>query len=352
MDGRQTSYAIDRAALKAHNISTDAVAGEYRTGKQELMALYKKMLDIRLMEERLESLYRQKKIRGFCHLSIGQEGIYAALWRVVDDDKVIASYRCHGAAYATGCTIKEIVCENLGLIDGNCGGKGGSMHLYNDKFYGGHGIVGAQVPLGTGIAFAIKYKMINKNMKDGTDSDWKAVASDSVVFTLYGDGASNQGQVYESFNMAKVYNLPVVFICENNKYGMYTPVESVSVDDNFYMRGYGIPGLRTTDSDIFLLVETLRFAKSYAKARGPIIVQIDTNRKCGHSTLDEAQLYRKKNDVFVDCLDTFEALCRDAIGDAEFKDFKDRIITDFDHVMENIDYKNFPGEKELYTDIV
>lgn len=338
---------ISKDGIRTHCIQLD-VPDTYTASRAELIALFRRMLLLRLMEQKIGALYAEGRVRGFCHLCVGQEGLYAALGSIIADDKLIGSYRCHGAAYATGSSIKEIICENLGLRDGCSRGRGGSMHLYNDRFFGGHGIVGAQVPVGLGIAFAIKYRRICEHGAD----EWKSAGSPGVCFALYGDGASNQGQVYESFNMARLYGLPIVYVCENNRYSMYTPVERTSVDDNFYKRGYGIPGLRTSDSDLLALVCVLRQARAHAMKNGPIIVQVDTDRKCGHSTLDTTQFYRcGENSGHRDCLDSFEAFLREAVGAEELGAAKDRIAEEFQAEISGIDYENTPASDELYRDL-
>ncbi|KAM0681501.1 alpha subunit of pyruvate dehydrogenase [Glugoides intestinalis] len=324
--------------------------------EQNAVKLYSDMLTIRLMEEYLENAYGEGKVRGFCHLVIGQEGLYAVLKHLIENDYLTSSYRCHGAGYAAGLSIKEIVCECLGTLDGNAKGKGGSMHLYNDKFFGGHGIVGAQVPLGAGIAFALKYKkFIKEDNEIGNKESFLKVKTDGVNFCIYGDGASNQGQIYETFNMAKVYNLPVVFIVENNQYGMYTPISNVSVDDCFYKRGYGIPGIRIRDTKIFDLQAVLQFAKNYAKASGPILVQIDTFRKCGHSTLDKTKFYMEKTveeeNKDKDSLLNLEEYIKRNMSKEDLNEAKKRVIEAFNKEISSIDIENMPGADELYNDL-
>lgn len=319
---------------------------------QELIDIYKSMLTISTMEKFLEKEYNNKHIRGFCHLVIGQECLYALLKKLMDRDLLISSYRCHGAAYSAGIGVKEIVCENLGTRQGNNKGKGGSMHLYNERYFGGHGIVGAQVPIGAGLAFALKYKKHQKqkqiNAEDYGRKDFINCKSDEVAFVIYGDGASNQGQVYETFNMAKVYNLPVVFIVENNKYGMYTPIESVSVDDCFYKRGYSIPGIRVKDIEIESLYSALLFAKEYSMVNGPIIIQVDTNRICGHSTLDQKQPYR--NNTCQPELDSLRNL-ETRLKESDVKRVKAEVKIGFDKIISEIDYSDTLHADELYTDL-
>lgn len=358
--------------VELHGLDSHSIHKSHNGTLQEYVELYRHVSLIRLMETYLDKEYTAGRVRGFCHLSIGQEGLYAVLMKLLEtnqNNKIITSYRCHAAAYASGCTIREIVCENLGLKEGNSKGKGGSMHLYSGQLYGGHGIVGAQVPLGTGIAFSIKYKGcmqksgkdLPKNSKNGQDSINKSREhfisheSNGVCFTIYGDGAANQGQVHEAFNMAKVYNLPVVFIVENNGYGMYTPAENVSVDDCFYKRGYQIPGLRVCDTNIMLLRSTLEFARDYSMKKGPIIVQVDTYRICGHSTKDRAQFYKKSGEQDeqqqMDCLKTLEDFLAEKVAKEPLARIKKSISDEFQEEIRDIDMDKKPGESDLYTDL-
>lgn len=353
--------------LELHGLDSHSISKGHGT-TQEYAEFYRHMALIRMMETHLDKEYMAGRVRGFCHLSIGQEGLYAVLMKLLEANnhsRIIASYRCHAAAYAAGCTIKEIVSENLGLKGGCSGGKGGSMHLYNERFYGGHGIVGAQVPLGTGVAFSIKYQKHMQDPRDWMEGSLDFVEkskkhfigcrSNGTCFTIYGDGAANQGQVYEAFNMAKIYNLPVVFVVENNRYGMYTPVENVSVDDCFYKRGYGIPGLRVCDTDIMLLRSALEFACDYSMKNGPIIVQVDTYRICGYSTEDKAQLYRtdeeQDNERQLDCLKTVEDLLGERMTKESLEKLKEDIMDEFQEAIRSIDMSKRPGTPDLYTDV-
>merc|ERR1712225_82321 len=196
--------------------------------KRGLKQMYYDMVSTRRMEMAADRLYKEKKIRGFCHLSTGQEAVAVGIEHsLTKEDDIITAYRCHGYALMRGASVKSIIGELLGRREGIAYGKGGSMHMFAKGFYGGNGIVGAQVPVGAGLAFAHKYNG-NKNT--------------SVV--LYGDGASNQGQVFEAFNMAKLWNLPVLFGCENNKYGMGTAANRSSALTDYYKRGQYIPGLK------------------------------------------------------------------------------------------------------------
>lgn len=270
----------------AHNISLGNLSCKIRYDDVE--KLYRKMLCMRYMDESISKMYSRGLIRGFCHLDIGQEEVYAALCHVARNDKFIGSYRCHALAVAAEIPVREIVGELLGRAGGVAKGKGGSMHLYNDLLFGGHGIVGAQVPLGCGMAYALKY---NEGLEDVRDTTSKA-----VVFCFYGDGASNQGQIHESFNVAKIWNLPIVFVVVNNAYSMWTCVADACANDDFYKRADFLPGLRVLGRSIFAVTRCLEVSREHALQKGPLIVQIDTYRLCGHSTTDGI-VYRDETEV-------------------------------------------------------
>ena len=183
------------------------------------------------------------------------------------EDQLITSYRCHPFAVLRGGTVKGVIAELLGRQDGMSNGKGGSMHIFTPRFFGGNGIVGAQVPLGAGIALAQQYR----DQKNAT-------------FTMYGDGAANQGQVFEAFNMAKLWNLPCVFVCENNKYGMGTAAERSSSNTEYYTRGDLIPGIQVNGMDIIAVHQASKFAKEWVNSdKGPLLVEFVTYRYGGHS---------------------------------------------------------------------
>jgi pyruvate dehydrogenase E1 component alpha subunit len=243
------------------------------------------MLLIRRFEEKAGQMYGMGLIGGFCHLYIGQEAVVIGMQAAITpDDAVITSYRDHGHMLACGMEARGVMAELTGRRGGYSKGKGGSMHMFSREkgFFGGHGIVGAQVPLGTGIAFGKKYRN-----------------EDSVTLTYLGDGAVNQGQVYEAFNMAALWKLPVVYVIENNKYGMGTSIERASARTDLYQRGqaYGIPGTQVDGMDVLAVKEAGRKAVAHARGgKGPYILEMLTYRYRGHSMSDPAK-YRSKEEV-------------------------------------------------------
>jgi len=249
--------------------------------KEESMKWLKQMMVIRRMETAAGELYRKKEIRGFCHLYSGQEAVATGMMAGLEaNDAIISAYRIHGWSYLLGATVQEVIGELLGK---NCGmslGKGGSMHMYGDDFYGGNGIVGAQVPLGAGLALANQY-LDNK----------------TVSVSLYGDGASNQGQVFEAYNIAKLWDLPAIFVCENNKYGMGTSSERSSANNKYYTRGDYIPGIWADGMDILAVKEATAYARDYAMNRGPIVMEMETYRYHGHSMSDPDTTYRERSEI-------------------------------------------------------
>lgn len=249
--------------------------------REEALAFYREMTLVRRMETAAADLYKSKFIRGFCHLYSGQEavasGIEAAL---VDGDSIITAYRCHGFTLLRGATVKQVLAELTGRKAGVADGKGGSMHMYAKDFYGGNGIVGAQIPLGAGIAWAHKFK------GDG-----------NVAIALYGDGAANQGQAFEAYNMSKLWDLPVVYVCENNKYGMGTAANRAAASAEYYARGDYLPGIRANGMDVLGVREVMKFATQHAREKGPIVVEMVTYRYGGHSMSDPGTSYRTRDEI-------------------------------------------------------
>jgi pyruvate dehydrogenase E1 component alpha subunit len=255
------------------------------TSPDELIGYYREMLMIRRFEEKAGQLYGMGLIGGFCHLYIGQEAVVVGMQAAANDgDSVITSYRDHGHMLACGMDPKGVMAELTGRVGGYSRGKGGSMHMFSAEknFYGGHGIVGGQVPLGTGLAFAHKYK------EDG-----------GVCMAYFGDGAINQGQVYEAFNMASLWSLPVIYVVENNKYGMGTSIERASATTELYQRGsaHGIPGVQVDGMDVVAVHAAAQKALKHCRSgKGPYIMEMKTYRYRGHSMSDPAK-YRSKEEV-------------------------------------------------------
>ena len=313
----------------------------------EVLRYYRDMLLIRRFEEKAGQLYGMGLIGGFCHLYIGQEavvvGVQAAL---TPGDSVITGYRDHGHMLACGMDAKGVMAELTGRRGGYSRGKGGSMHMFSreKKFCGGHGIVAAQVPLGTGLAFAHRYR------NDG-----------NISVTYLGDGAVNQGQVYESFNMAALWMLPVVYVIENNKYGMGTSVERASARPDLYLRGeaYGIPGVQVDGMEVLAVRAAADKAVAHARGgKGPYILEMLTYRYRGHSMSDPGK-YRSKEEVAQmrqkrDPIENFAHYLREG-GHADEAALKtiDREIKDI--VSEATEFAQSspePDPAELYTDVL
>jgi pyruvate dehydrogenase E1 component alpha subunit len=253
--------------------------------KEQELAAYRDMLLIRRFEEKAGQLYGMGFIGGFCHLYIGQEAVVIGLKMAIKEgDQVITAYRDHGHMLATDMSPRGVMAELTGRRGGYSKGKGGSMHMFSKEkyFYGGHGIVGAQVPLGTGLAFANRYR-----------------ENTSVSLTFFGDGAANQGQVYESFNMASLWKLPVIYIIENNRYAMGTSVTRSSAETDFSHRGlsFRIPGMQVDGMDVRAVKAAGEMATEWCRSgKGPIILEMLTYRYRGHSMSDPAK-YRTKEEV-------------------------------------------------------
>ncbi|HRO14025.1 MAG TPA: pyruvate dehydrogenase (acetyl-transferring) E1 component subunit alpha [Paracoccus sp. (in: a-proteobacteria)] len=263
----------------------DTAAAQPNVSRDELLKHYRDMLLIRRFEEKAGQLYGMGLIGGFCHLYIGQEAVVVGLEAAAEKgDKRITSYRDHGHMLASGMEARGVMAELTGRIGGYSKGKGGSMHMFSKEshFYGGHGIVGAQVPLGAGLAFADKY-----------------LGNGRVTFTYYGDGASNQGQVYETYNMAELWELPVIFVIENNGYAMGTSMKRSTKSTTLYGRGeaFGIPGEQVDGMDVLAVKAAGEKAIAHCRAgKGPYILEMMTYRYRGHSMSDPAK-YRTREEV-------------------------------------------------------
>jgi pyruvate dehydrogenase E1 component alpha subunit len=314
--------------------------------RAERLDAYRRMLLIRRFEEKAGQLYGMGHIGGFCHLDIGQEAVVIGMQMALEPgDQVITAYRDHGHTLAVGMDARSVMAELTGRRHGCSKGKGGSMHMFSPEkhFYGGHGIVGACVPLGAGLAFANKYR-----------------GNDRVCLTYFGDGAANQGQVYEAFNMAELWKLPVVFIIENNKYAMGTSIERASSTTNLCQRGlsFDIPGEQVDGMD----VEAVRAAGARAIARarsgnGPMILEMLTYRYRGHSMSDPAK-YRTREEV-QQVRETHDAiehvrklLLEDGVGDDELKGIDKQVRDEVNAAAEFALSDPEPDASELATEVL
>ncbi len=336
-----------KAALASGQGATAAVAEKPADDAEQLLHYYREMLLIRRFEEKAGQLYGMGLIAGFCHLYIGQEAVVVGIQaNATDADSVITTYRDHGHMLAKGMDPKGVMAELTGRIGGYSRGKGGSMHMFSreKKFYGGHGIVGASVPLGTGLAFAHKYR------GDG-----------GVNFCYFGDGAANQGQVYEAFNMASLWKLPVIYVIENNRYGMGTSVERASATTEFYRRGevFGIPGVQVNGMDVLEVKRASAEVLEHVRAgEGPYVMELKTYRYRGHSMSDPAK-YRSKEEVTTvrkesDPIDNLRAtiLEQGLADEATFKEIDREIKGLVNEAAEFSQQSPEPDPSELYTDIL
>ena len=313
----------------------------------DLLACFRQMLLIRRLEERAGQMYGMGLIGGFCHLYIGQEAVVVGVQSVLKKgDSVITGYREHGHMLACGIDPNSILAELTGRSGGISKGKGGSMHMFSEEngFFGGHGIVAAQVPIGTGLAFVHKYR------GDG-----------GVAVTYLGDGAVNQGQVYESFNMAALWKLPAVYVIENNKYGMGTSIDRASATTDLCRRGsaYGIPGKEVDGMDVLAVHEAGRKAVARARqGKGPVILEMKTYRYRGHSMSDPAK-YRTKDEVQQmrqqhDAIDHVrKRLLKEGLADeATLKEIDRETKAVVAKAAEFAQQSPEPNAAELYTDVL
>ncbi|MGF1549839.1 MAG: pyruvate dehydrogenase (acetyl-transferring) E1 component subunit alpha [Sphingomonadaceae bacterium] len=349
---RKSSSKKQPAAEKKSSDERPGQPGRYEAGKEELLGFYRQMLLIRRFEERAGQLYGLGLIGGFCHLYIGQEAVAVGLQSALDNDRdsVITGYRDHGHMLAYGLDPKLIMAELTGRQAGISKGKGGSMHMFSveHRFYGGHGIVGAQVPLGAGLAFAHRYR------EDG-----------GVCLTYFGDGAANQGQVYEAFNMAALWKLPIIFVIENNQYAMGTSVARSSSEIELYRRGasFRIPGLQIDGMDVLAVrgaaeaaLEWVRGGKG-KKGRGPILLEFKTYRYRGHSMSDPAK-YRSRDEVdeVRSRSDPIEAVKRElqnaGVSEEELKAIDKQIRQTVSEAADYAEQAPEPDPSELHTDVL
>jgi pyruvate dehydrogenase E1 component alpha subunit len=342
-----SSKARSSTAPGHHNQAGPGEPADYKASKDELVEFYRQMLLIRRFEEKAGQLYGLGLIGGFCHLYIGQEAVAVGIQSALTPgkDSVITGYRDHGHMLAYGIDPKLIMAELTGRAAGISRGKGGSMHMFSveHKFFGGHGIVGAQVSLGTGLGFAHKYN------NDG-----------GLCVAYFGDGASNQGQVYESFNMAELWKLPIIFVIENNQYAMGTSVNRSSAEDQLYRRGesFRIPGLQVNGMDVLAVRGATEEALKWVKGgNGPIILEMKTYRYRGHSMSDPAK-YRSREEVQSvreksDPIEGVKKRLEDAgMSEADLKAIDQQIRKIVSEAADFAEVSPEPEPAELYTDVL
>jgi len=317
-----------------------------KPSREILEQLYEQMILIRRFEEKAGQLYGMGHIGGFCHLYIGQEAVVVGMQSMAEEgDSVVTSYRDHGHMLACGMESRGVMAELTGRKNGYSRGKGGSMHMFSREknFYGGHGIVAAQVPIGAGLAFAHKYK------GDG-----------GVNMAYLGDGAANQGQVYETFNMSALWKLPVIFVIENNQYGMGTSVSRAAAGLDLADRGkaYGIPGLQVDGMDVLAVRAAAREALDYCRSgKGPYILEMKTYRYRGHSmsdpakyrTRDEVDAMRKQHDPIEQLRDL---LLREGVDEAGLKQIDQKVKAVVADAADFALASPEPESDELFTDIL
>ena len=316
------------------------------TSNREIINFFQEMLTIRRFEEKAGQLYGMGYIGGFCHLYIGQEAIVVGLESIaIEGDQRVTSYRDHGHMIACGMSPKRIMAELTGRGSGYSKGKGGSMHMFSREknFFGGHGIVAAQVPIAAGLAFSNKYRENN-----------------NIAFGYFGDGAANQGQIYETFNMASLWVLPIVFVIENNQYAMGTSLERASSSPALYTRGqaFNIPGEAVDGMNVLAVKEAGERAEKHCRSgKGPYILEMNTYRYRGHSMSDPAK-YRTRDEVNKikaerDPIDNLRSylISNNISTDSELKDIDKQIKDAISDAADFAISSDIPDDNELWTDI-
>eukprot|EP00758_Cryptobia_borreli_P008343 Tbor_TRINITY_DN5381_c3_g4::TRINITY_DN5381_c3_g4_i1::g.4646::m.4646/K00161/PDHA, pdhA; pyruvate dehydrogenase E1 component alpha subunit len=348
------TMTIELKPLKPYIIHTAGVElpplpTEIEVSSDKLLENLETMLRMRRMESICDQAYKMKKIRGFCHLYIGQEAIPVGMGNILTlDDAIVTAYRDHCWYVSRGGAVHEVFAEMFGKQGGASKGKGGSMHMYKTSanYYGGNGIVGAQVPIGAGLAW--KYAYTN-----GTEKP------QHVACTFYGDGAANQGQIFEAMNMAALLKLPCIFVCENNQFGMGTSKKRGSYDSEFYRRGAYIPGIKVDGMDLLAIQEGTRWAKEYCLAgNGPIVMEMDSYRYVGHSMSDPDSVYRSRSDVQTvrnerDCVQKLRAMMikLGMLTEEDFKAMERKIKKEIDSELQIAEAMPNTNMAELVTDI-
>lgn len=328
--------------FKLHKIE-EGPSTEVTLKRDDALHMYRQMMTIRRMEAAANTLYKEKSVRGFCHLYSGQEAVAVGMENAIKkDDAVITAYRAHGWTFLRGVPPKGVLTELTGRSTGCAKGKGGSMHMYNYNFYGGNGIVGAQVPLGAGIAFSQKY------LNNG-----------GITVALYGDGAANQGQAFEAYNMSKLWGLPCIFVCENNGFGMGTSADRASASTDYYTRGDYVPGIWMDGMDVLAMREGTRFIANLCReGKGPFVVEAATYRYHGHSMSDPGTSYRTREEIQEvrasrDPITSFKdkILESELVESAELKQIDAEIKTEIDDAVKAARGDAEIGLEELYGDV-
>lgn len=336
-----------KAAPRKRRAAKSSARTKANANPEELLQHYGRMLLIRRFEEKAGQLYGMGLIGGFCHLYIGQEAVVVGLHATAkEQDSVITTYRDHAHMLACDMDAKGVMAELTGRIGGYSRGKGGSMHMFSREknFFGGHGIVGASVSLGTGLAFAHKYREDN-----------------GICFCYFGDGSTNQGQVYESFNMASLWKLPIIYVIENNKYGMGTSVERASATTDLYRRGesFGIPGVQVNGMNVLEVKAAADEVTAHVRSgKGPYVMEMKTYRYRGHSMSDPAK-YRTKEEVSAvrkesDPLDNLRAYLLDnkLVDEVALKEIDRQVKEVVNESAEFAQQSPEPDPAELYTDVL
>lgn len=363
LEGKQIGASMKIASARAMSSThTFDISGSFEThnfetgpsetseiSKGELVKTFELMYTMRRMEITCDNEYKARNIRGFCHLYDGQEAVATGIQTALDpEDSWVTSYRCHVLALMRGGSVSSVIGELFGKAGGVTQGKGGSMHMYNKEhnFFGGHGIVGAQVPIGTGLAFAHKY-----NSKPGEPMN--------VAIACYGDGAANQGQIWEAANMSSLWSLPMIYCIENNHYGMGTSIERHSSIGDYYKMGNAIPGLRIDGMNVLAVTEGMKFAKDYVgNGNGPVYVEMMTYRYHGHSMSDPGTTYRNRDEIEFtrsnrDPIEFVKTCLQEAgfMTPEEIKDAEKRIRKDVQKEVMKAKDMPTPALDEVVTDI-